>query len=428
MGIQWDSKPVDFAVWRRVENIPDGELWRTHERARERLVAFARTRLKKQLIRLGAPASEIAAADEVLDPDALTIGFARRFATYKRGDLVFRDPQRLASIVNRTDQPVQLIFAGKAHPKDTGGKELIARVVHNARLPQFRKRVVFLEDYDMNIARHLVHGVDVWLNNPRRPLEASGTSGMKVAVNGALNLSILDGWWVEGYEHDNGFAIGAGEEYTDLTYQDDVESRLLYELIEREIAPLFYQRGNDGLPRGWIRRMKRAISTLVPEFNTNRMVEEYLERCYLPAHRREASLTQNEYRPAVELASWRKRVSAEWSAVQVEGIQVKSSQLLRVGQEFSVSARVRLGNLSPNDVEVQLCYGVVDAVGQVPESKTAALTPVAGSDDHRGVLFTGSVLCKASGQFGYTVRVLPKHKHLANLFEPGLVTWDQSSG
>ncbi|OWK43705.1 Glycogen phosphorylase [Fimbriiglobus ruber] len=250
LGVQWEAKPTDFAVWKKIENIPDAELWRTHERCRERLIAFARSRLKSQLRRRGAPPSEIQAADEVLDPDALTIGFARRFATYKRGDLVFRDAARLAAIVNNAKAPVQIVFAGKAHPKDNGGKELIAKVVQQARRPEFRHRIVFLEDYDMNVARYMVHGVDVWLNNPRRPLEASGTSGMKAAANGALNLSILDGWWVEGCDGDNGWAIGAGEEYTDLHYQDDVESRALYDLIERDITPLFYQRGTTGCPAG----------------------------------------------------------------------------------------------------------------------------------------------------------------------------------
>src|SRR5579883_1293203 len=227
VGVQWEEKPTDFAIWRRVEQIPDAELWRTHERCRERLIALARTRLRAQLKRRGAPPAEVDAADEVLDPDALTIGFARRFATYKRGDLLFRDLDRLVAIMNSKDRPVQIIFSGKAHPQDRGGKELIQRVVQQARKPEFRKRVVFIEDYDMNVARYLVQGVDVWLNNPRRPLEASGTSGMKVVGNGGLNLSILDGWWVEGYDGDNGWAIGAGEEYTDLAYQDEIESRAL---------------------------------------------------------------------------------------------------------------------------------------------------------------------------------------------------------
>jgi starch phosphorylase len=422
LGIQWEARPTDFAIWKRVEHIPDGELWRTHERGRERLVALARTRLKAQLKRRGSPPSEVDAADEVLDPDALTIGFARRFATYKRGDLVFRNAERLASLVNDKDRPVQLIFAGKAHPADRGGKELIQRVVQQSRRPEFRKRVVFVEDYDMNVARHLVQGVDVWLNNPRRPLEASGTSGMKICGNGGLNLSILDGWWVEGYDGDNGWAIGAGEEYTDLAYQDEIESRALLDLIQQDIVPTFYKRDAGGLPREWIRRMKRSIMSLVPVFNTNRMVEQYTERCYLPSLHRAARLSANHLQAARELAEWRRRVRADWGQVKVEGVEAPTNELMRVGATFPVRVQVNLGPFKPEDVEVQLCHGVLDAVGDIAEPKAMPLHADGHASGH-SVLFVGEVPCRASGQFGFSVRVLPRHPYLPNLFEPALVTW-----
>ncbi len=422
LGIQWEDRPTDFAIWKRVEQIPDGELWRTHERGRERLVAMARSRLKAQLKRRGSPPSEVDAADEVLDPDALTIGFARRFATYKRGDLVFRNFERLVSIVQSKDRPVQFIFAGKAHPQDRGGKELIQRVVQHSRKPEFRKRVVFIEDYDMNVARNLVQGVDVWLNNPRRPLEASGTSGMKICGNGGLNLSILDGWWVEGYDGDNGWAIGAGEEYTDLAYQDEVESRALLDLIEQDICPAFYKRDAGGLPREWIRRMKRSIISLVPVFNTNRMVEQYAEQCYIPAARRAAKLTADHLRAAKELAGWRRRVVADWHQVKVESVDAPTNELMRVGASFPVKVRVRLGPFKPDEVEVQLCHGVLDAMGDLAEAKTLPLS-ANGSITSDGVLFAGEVPCRSSGQFGFSVRVLPRHANLPHLFEPGLVTW-----
>jgi starch phosphorylase len=422
LGIQWEDRPTDFAIWKRVEHIPDGELWRTHERSRERLVAMARARLKAQLKRRGSPPSEVDGADEVLDPDALTIGFARRFATYKRGDLIFRNAERLISIINSKDRPVQFIFAGKAHPQDRGGKELIQRVVQQSRKPEFRKRVVFIEDYDMNVARYLVQGVDVWLNNPRRPLEASGTSGMKICGNGGLNLSILDGWWVEGYDGDNGWAIGAGEEYTDLAYQDEVESRALLDLMEQDIAPAFYRRDTGGLPREWIRRMKRSIMSLVPVFNTNRMVEQYAERCYIPSARRAAQLSADRLRGARELAGWRRRVLADWHQVRVENVDAPTNDLMRVGGSFPVKVRVRLGPFKPDEVEVQLCHGVLDALGDIAEPRTLPLT-ANGSITPDGVLFTGELPCRASGQFGFSVRVLPKHANLPHLFEPGLVTW-----
>jgi len=421
LGVEWETKPADFAVWNRVDSIPDAELWRTHTKCRAKLVAFARARLKAQLQRRGATPSEIRGAEEVLDPEALTIGFARRFATYKRGDLVFRDIERLVRILNQAGKPVQFLFAGKAHPKDNGGKELIAKVVQQARKAEFRKHIVFLEDYEMNIARHMVHGVDVWLNNPRRPLEASGTSGMKVSVNGGLNCSILDGWWVEGYDGDNGFAIGAGEEYSDLNYQDEVESRLLYELIERDIAPMFYGRDGEGLPRAWIRRMKRAISTQVPVFNTNRMVEEYYRTCYQPSHRRFSTLAADGLKGAKDLAAWRKKLYEGWEQIRIEEVTGPTGELLKVGAEFPIQVQVNLGSLTPDDVDVQLCHGLLDSLGELSQVTATPLKAVAGSGSSR--IFAGSVPCRSSGQFGYTVRVLPKHANLPHSYEPAVITY-----
>jgi len=240
LGPDWAAKPADESIWEDIEAIPDDELWRTHERRRERLVAFARRRLGEQLKRRGARDLELRRAGEALDPEALTIGFARRFATYKRATLIFRDPERLRKILTNVDCPVQLIIAGKAHPQDSEGKELIRHIIHFARAEDIRRRILFLENYDITIGRYLVQGVDVWLNNPRRPLEASGTSGMKVLFNGGLNLSVVDGWWAEGYSPERGWAIGSGEEYEDLNYQDEVEASAIYDLLEKEIVPLFY--------------------------------------------------------------------------------------------------------------------------------------------------------------------------------------------
>jgi glycogen phosphorylase len=422
LGIQWDSRPTDHSIWRRVDNIPNAELWRTHERRRERLVVFARRRLREQLLRRGAPPAEIARSEEVLDPEVLTIGFARRFATYKRGTLIFRNIERLAAIANDKDRPVQFIFAGKAHPRDHGGKELIAEIIHVCRRAEFRRRMVFLEDYDVNVARYLVQGVDVWLNNPRRPLEASGTSGMKVCVNGGINMSILDGWWVEGFAGDNGWAIGAGEEYTDLTYQDDVESRAIYDLLEQEIVPLYYTRSNDGLPRGWIKVMKRAMGTVCPVFNTNRMVQEYMEKCYAPSADRFERLTQEKLKRAAALADWRRRLAREWSQVKVEQVDASGADPMHVGNQLEVNARISLGNLKPDDVEVQLFHGLVDNAGDIPHPAALAMSHN-GAAQGNALSFKGTIPCRASGNYGYAVRVLPKNPDLANSFEPGLICW-----
>jgi starch phosphorylase len=281
--VDWDDRPADQSLWNRVTSIPDAELWRTHERRRERLVAFARARLKQQLRGRGAPPAEILRADEVLDPEALTIGFARRFATYKRGTLLFRDLDRLTAIINSKDRPVQILFAGKAHPKDHGGKELIAEILQFARRPEFRRRVVFIEDYDMNVARYLLQGVDVWLNNPRRPLEACGTSGQKVVLNGGLNLSVLDGWWAEAYDGLNGFAIGGGETHAAIDVHDRRDGQSLLNALRDEVIPMYYERDRDGLPREWIARIKRAIRTLGWRFSADRMVMDYVRHAYVPA-------------------------------------------------------------------------------------------------------------------------------------------------
>jgi starch phosphorylase len=422
LGIQWEEKPTDYSIWKRVDNIPNAELWRTHERRRERLVAFCRTRLKEQLKRRGAPPSEVARAEEVLDPEALTIAFARRFATYKRGTLLFRNLDRLAAIINNKERPMQLLFAGKAHPRDHGGKELIAEITHISRRPEFRRRIVFIEDYDINVARYLVQGVDVWLNNPRRPLEASGTSGMKVSCNGGINMSILDGWWCEGYAGDNGWAIGAGEEYTDLTYQDDVESRAIYDLLEEEIVPLFYNRSSDGLPRGWLKVMKRSMATVCPVFNTNRMVQQYLENCYVPSAERFEHLTSSNLERAAALAKWRRTLERDWSRIRVEAVEARGADPMQVGGQLEVQARVNLGAFAPPDVQVQLFYGVLDNQGEIPDPGTIAMS-------HNGAvqgstwLFKGTIPCRSSGHHGFAVRVLPSHPDLSNPFEPGLVCW-----
>src|SRR4051794_32665166 len=280
---EWMTDPADSSVWEGVMQIPEEELWRAHERGRARLVGWARQTLREQLVKRGAAYDDVAAAEQVLDPEALTIGFARRFATYKRGALLLKDVDRLRRLLDDTKHPIQFVFAGKAHPADHEGKELIKAIINFARDPAVRRKVVFIENYDMNVARYLVQGVDVWLNTPRRPYEASGTSGMKAAANGVLNCSILDGWWVEGYGPDVGWAIGRGEDYSDPNYQDQVESMALYDILEKQIIPLFYDRGVDNLPREWISRMKQCIRKLAPVFNTNRMVQNYAEMFYIPA-------------------------------------------------------------------------------------------------------------------------------------------------
>jgi starch phosphorylase len=423
LGPRWYEKPTNHMVWQRVDRIPDAELWNAHVRMRERLVGFVRRRLKAQLIARGASQAYIKDAGEVLDPDALTIGFARRFATYKRANMIMRDADRLSRILNNADRPVQIIFAGKAHPKDHPGKELIRQIVHLAQRDDFRHRIVFLENYNIEVARYMVQGVDIWLNTPRRPLEASGTSGMKVPVNGGINLSVLDGWWCESYDKRNGWAIGAGEEYDDTEYQDQVESTALYELLEHEIAPLFHDRSSDGVPRDWVQVMKNSMKTVNAEFNTNRMVEEYAQRFYTPCLENSVHLAANGARRATEAAKWRNHVLKHWSEVAVLNNQTADDDARPMGSTLSVTATVHLGALHTEDVLVEIYHGPLDQHDDIVDGETEIMSPEKdGATGH--VVYHGLIPCRRSGQRAFTVRVTPRNASFPlNRFETGLIRW-----
>ncbi len=422
LGPAWRDDPANPEVWKRVDDIPDEELWRTHERRRERLVAFARRRLRAQLEQQGAPPSEVEMAREILDPKALTIGFGRRFATYKRATLILRNPERLARILNDRERPVQIIYAGKAHPRDQQAKELIKQIIHLSRREEFRRRIVFLEDYDMCVARYMVQGVDLWLNNPRRFREASGTSGMKAAANGAINMSILDGWWDEAYRPEIGWAIGRGEVYEDHNYQDEVESNAIYELLEKEVVPLFYDRGPDGLPRRWIAKMKAAMKAICPYFNTDRMVREYTERFYIPLARRYARLTEDGMARAKALAEWKCNLCRSWPELRIVDVRAEIPAEVQVGSQIEVQALIHLGALSPEDVSVELYHGPLDEKGEISKAETLPMDCVEskGKGDY---VFRGVITCRTSGRYGYTLRVLPHHEDLSNPYELGLILW-----
>jgi starch phosphorylase len=283
LGPDWPTRMRHPETWSPIESIDDSELWETQQVLKARLIDFVRRRMAAQARKRNEPEEAVAAAGRVLDLNVLTIGFARRFATYKRANLIMKEPERLAEILGSPSRPVQLVFAGKAHPEDRYGKELIQGIVRLTRDTRFQGRIVFVEDYDMNVARHLVQGVDVWLNNPRRPQEASGTSGEKVLLNGGLNCSVLDGWWAEAYDGENGFAIGGGETHSETTVQDERDHASLMETITQQVIPLFYDRSADGLPHGWIARQKHAMKSLGWRFNADRMVMDYVTTSYLPA-------------------------------------------------------------------------------------------------------------------------------------------------
>lgn len=440
LGAHWADEAVDKSIWHNLDQVPDEELWRIHQRCKERLVGFARQRLKRQLQRRGAFHTELSWADEVLDPEALTIGFARRFATYKRGNLLLKEPQRLIKILTNTETPVQFIFAGKAHPRDTAGKELIRQLVHFAsENPEIRRRMIFLEDYDIDIARYMVQGVDIWLNNPRRPMEASGTSGMKAAINGVLNMSTLDGWWCEGYIPDGGWIIGAGEEYDDLSYQDQVESQAIYNLLEQEIVPLYFNRAKDRLPRRWIRRMKNTVKWCAPRFNTNRMVAEYTRKFYHLADTNWEELTANDMERVKSLTAWKNETRQGWHDLEIRHVNVQNldgqafdgfgseQPELCVGSQVRIQAQIHLGRLNPEDIAVQIYHGRVDSSGRIEDGQVSEMTYVADSiNGDRIAEFNGVIPCRVSGRHGFALRILPKHPDLVEAYEPGMVLWESA--
>ncbi len=432
LGPQWREEPANTDVWSHVQSIPAEELWRTHERRRERLVAWARRRVREQRLRRGAPQSELDAAAEVLDPDALTIGFARRFATYKRATLILRDVERLRRLLTDPARPVQLIFAGKAHPQDDGGKQLIRQITEFSRDPVLGRRVVFLDDYDMAVARALVQGVDVWLNTPLRPNEASGTSGMKAAANAVLNLSVPDGWWDEVWNDPAnnglmGWAIGKGESYSDPNYQDQVESEALYDLLERDVIPTFYARGADRIPRKWVERMKASVEFLCHFVNTHRMVRDYVELYYLKAGAQFRALEADGAARARALAAAMERIRQEWQGIRITKIEDGPARSVSVASCLRIQAQIHLGRLKPEDVMVELYLGQVDANGELIDGKPVVMLPDGDRGDGNYGYAVDTSMAR-SGRQGFTVRVRPSQPDMAASFIPGLIYWADGSG
>ena len=392
---------------RALDGLRARDLWERHERLRAELVHFVRARLNAQLARQGAGPAEVGRAVEALDPHALTIGFARRFAEYKRATLLLRDPERLVRLVNAAGRPVQFIFAGKAHPADTGGKELIRRLVELTRSDELRGKIVLLEEYDMGVARRMVQGVDVWLNTPRRPLEASGTSGMKAVANGALHVGTLDGWWDEAYRSGLGWAIGDRRIYDVVDDQDAFEARSLYDLLEREIVPLFYERDAAGLPQGWIARMRASMGALPRVFNTDRMVGEYAARFYEPAAHDVRRLGADGLAPARELARWSARATEQWPAVRVASIR-GVPETVAAGSQFDVDAEVFLSALQPDEVLVHLALGPLDGGGLLTTPTLIQLEPEREVSPSCWAFTARGVRGERSGRHGYVVRVTPR--------------------
>ncbi len=420
LGPAWRQQLDQPETWEPIMAAPDKDLWETHCRLKAELIDYARKRSKQHRLRLGEGATQIQEAGTLLDPQTFTIGFARRFATYKRATLIFRDLERLRRMLVSSNRPVQIIFAGKAHPADEPGKALIQQVYRLSRQPGFSGRIVFLEDYDMDMARKLVAGVDLWLNNPIRPHEASGTSGQKASLNGIPNCSILDGWWVEGYNGKNGWAFGEQREYQNAELQAEADALALYAVLEQEIIPLYYDRDAQGIPHGWLRLMKEAIRTVAPEFSMRRMVKDYTERFYVPGAKHGQELTQDHYNRARSLAAWKHKVLSAWPQVGIWASGPTEGQIA-IGQSIDVSAYLRLADLKPEDVLVEVVYGhdedghLIGSIYQPMEQD--------GQESDGAYRYRTRLLPQSGGSFVYGVRVLPTHPALLDRHEMGLVRW-----
>ncbi|RYG46135.1 alpha-glucan family phosphorylase [bacterium] len=417
LGTEWRRRPDQAESWQGVEDIPDEELWLAMEAQRGDLVRFVRRQLGSSQERV-----DYGVEAQVLDPRVLTIGFARRFATYKRGSLMLEDRDRLKALLFNPDRPVQIVISGKAHPHDDGGKHIIQDLCKFIAEDGNRARIIFLEDYDMGVARQLVQGVDIWLNNPRRPYEASGTSGMKVVPNAGLNVSILDGWWDEGYDPEVGWAIGDRTSSQDEGHQDWLDGRALYHLLETDVAPLFYQRNRHGVPRAWVRKVKRSIVDLAGRFSTARMVSDYATKFYVPAMESYEAASAEKLAGAKESLEWRDRVRAGWDAVKVVSVQDTAARSNHLGSTVEITAEIELGTVAPSDVKVEALVGKVGNSRDLGQLRTEDLALVGGENGR--FTFKGSIECDIAGHQGYLVRVVPSHASVPVPAAFQLIRWE----
>lgn len=408
--------------WRSPQ-VSDADLWTVRGFMRAQLVADARRRTADAWLRENPGTVVPAWIGELLDPEVLTIGFARRVPTYKRLTLMLRDPERLRALLTDPERPIQIVVAGKAHPADAEGKKLIQQLVRFTADPELRTRIVFLPDYDIEMARTLYPGTDVWLNNPLRPLEACGTSGMKAALNGVLNLSILDGWWAEYYDERNGWAIPSSDAAGDAAERDDLEAAALYDLLESRIVPRFYARGDDGVPTSWVGAIRHTLATLSPELSADRMVAEYVEALYIPAADAARRISADAFAPARELADWIARVREAWPEVAVRHVESGGVDTIpQVGDRLRVRALVDLGSLAVDDVKVEVVFGRIGSTDELIDAQRQRLDFVV-KDDERVAVFGGTVDLDRAGGFGYNVRVVPRHPLLATPADLGLAAF-----
>ena len=419
----WQDNIHEDYVWEKIKTIPDDKLWKVHMDRKAKLIALVKENVTRRLRREGVSYDEIVEATSKLNPEALTIGFARRFATYKRATLIFKDLERITQILNDENKPVQLIFAGKAHPADREGADLIKYIHEISMKPQFKGKIFILENYNIEISRYMVSGVDIWLNNPRRPMEASGTSGQKASVNGVVNFSVLDGWWAEGYNQKNGWSIGTNKEYSSYEEQDRADSESIYYTLENKIIPTYYNKDKDGISKGWMELMKNSIMSTGGKYSTARMLVDYTNQLYIPL----CNLTKkyyNDLNRVTEYNAWKQNMYASWKDVQIEQLENNADNItVDAGTSIDVKCSVVLPNIDPGSVRVEVYYGKFLEDGTVQDVKIIPMTMEGKAEENKKYYYTAKIDLSSGGNYGYSFRVMPQNEMLLDSANMDLVKW-----
>ena len=418
----WQDNIYKDSTWERIHDIPNEKLWHAHMERKQKLFDVMKKNITTRLKRSGYHYEQINEITSKLDPNALTIGFARRFATYKRATLIFRDLERITQICNNSERPVQIIFAGKAHPRDKEGQDLIKYIHEISMKPQFKGKIILLENYNMELSRYLISGVDVWLNTPRRPMEASGTSGQKASVNGVINFSILDGWWAEGYNQRNGWAIGTNAEYDNYEEQDNFDSESIYQTLENRIVPLYYDKNEIGISERWMEYMKNSISSTGGKYSTSRMLVDYTKQLYMPL----VDLYHNYYENLEDVAKyneWKKNIVNNWDKIIITEENNMNNITMDAGNNIEVSCYVELPNINVENIEVQVYYGQIKDNGIVEKIAVIPMDLIESDDENKKYKYTAKIELKTGGEYGYTFRVMPKHEMLLDSANLNLIKW-----
>ncbi len=418
----WQDSIQIQDTWKKIDNIPDEKLWSEHLKRKEKLLNLVKENVTNRMRANGVSYEEINEIVSKLNPNALTIGFARRFATYKRATLIFRDLERITQILNNENRPVQLIFAGKAHPADKEGQDLIRYIHEISMKPQFKGKIFVLENYNIGIARYLVSGVDVWLNNPRRPMEASGTSGQKASVNGVINFSVLDGWWAEGYDSKNGWTIGTNDEYESYEIQDDADSTSIYNVLEKKIIPTYYDKDKNGISSKWLRIMKNSIISTGGRYSTSRMVSDYTDKLYMPL----INLTDKYYKDlsnVADLNEWKSKMLINWDKIKIEQINNLDNISIDAGNKIEVNCKVTLPDISAENITVEVYAGRITENGRIEDIVVIPMDLAEANDETREYLYKAKLELSTGGSYGYTFRVMPRHNMILDPENLNLIKW-----